>query len=114
MLPSLFVSHGAPTLIFENGPTCDFLRGLGASLERPRAVIAVSAHWETKDPSVSAAPRPATIHDFYGFPDALYRMKYPAPGSPDLAARVAVLLGRTASPAVSTRNAASTTAPGCR
>lgn len=95
MLPSLFVSHGAPTLILENGPTCDFLRGLGSALGRPRAVIAVSAHWETKDPSVSAAARPGTIHDFYGFPDALYRMTYSAPGSPDLAARAAALLGQS-------------------
>lgn len=92
MLPSLFVSHGAPTLILENGPTCDFLRGLGTSLGRPQAVIAVSAHWETKDPRVSAAAQPATIHDFTGFPDALYRMAYSPRGAPDIAARAATLL----------------------
>jgi 4,5-DOPA dioxygenase extradiol len=85
MLPSLFVSHGAPTLILENGPTCDFLRGLGTSLPRPKAILAVSAHWETERPTLSAAAQPETIHDFYGFPDALYRLGYPAPGAPDLA-----------------------------
>lgn len=91
-LPSLFVSHGAPTLILENGPTCAFLRGLGGSLPRPKAVIAISAHWETDEPAVSSAEHPETIHDFYGFPDALYRMRYPAPGAPELARRAAALL----------------------
>jgi 4,5-DOPA dioxygenase extradiol len=92
MIPSLFVSHGAPTLILESGPTCDFLRGLGTAFGRPKAVLAVSAHWETREPAVSAAPRPATIHDFFGFPEPLYRMQYPAPGAPDLAGRVENLL----------------------
>jgi 4,5-DOPA dioxygenase extradiol len=91
-LPSLFVSHGAPTLILENGPTCDFLRGLGRAVPRPKAVLAVSAHWETSRPTASAALRPETIHDFYGFPDQLYRMAYPAPGAPDIARRAAELL----------------------
>jgi 4,5-DOPA dioxygenase extradiol len=91
-LPSLFVSHGAPTLILENGPTCDFLRGLGASMPRPKAIIAVSAHWETDRPALSAANHPDTIHDFYGFPEPLYRLRYPAPGAPDLAHRAATLL----------------------
>lgn len=92
MLPSLFVSHGAPTLILENGPSCDFLRGLGAALPRPKAILAVSAHWETEQPTLSAATQPETIHDFYGFPDALYRLRYPAPGAPELARRAASLL----------------------
>ena len=91
-LPSLFVSHGAPTLILENGPACDFLRGLGRMLPNPKAVLAVSAHWETGRPTLSAAAQPETIHDFYGFPDQLYRMRYPAPGSPELAERAASLL----------------------
>jgi 4,5-DOPA dioxygenase extradiol len=91
-LPSLFVSHGAPTLILENGPTCGFLRHLGGELPRPKAVIAVSAHWETARPTLSAVTRPETIHDFFGFPEALYRMRYPAPGSPELAKRAASLL----------------------
>ncbi|MGQ0562456.1 MAG: DODA-type extradiol aromatic ring-opening family dioxygenase [Gemmatimonadota bacterium] len=94
MLPSLFVSHGAPTLILEDGSTCRFLRGLSASFGRPTAVVAVSAHWETDEPCVSAAARPTTIHDFYGFPDALYRMNYPAPGAPALAERAAALLSK--------------------
>jgi 4,5-DOPA dioxygenase extradiol len=91
-LPSLFVSHGAPTLILENGPACDFLRGLGGTLPRPKAVLAVSAHWETARPTLGATPRPETIHDFFGFPDALYRMRYAAPGAPELARRAADLL----------------------
>jgi 4,5-DOPA dioxygenase extradiol len=91
-LPALFVSHGAPTLILENGRTCDFLRGLSASIARPKAIVVVSAHWETDRPVVSAAARPDTIHDFYGFPEALYRLRYPAPGAPDLAHRAAGLL----------------------
>jgi 4,5-DOPA dioxygenase extradiol len=91
-LPSLFVSHGAPTLILENGATCDFLRGLGGALPKPKAVLAVSAHWETDLPTLGAATAPETIHDFYGFPDSLYRMRYAAPGAPDLAGRAASLL----------------------
>lgn len=91
-LPAVFVSHGAPTLLLEGGPACDFLAGLGPRLGRPRAVLCVSAHWETDAPAVSAAIRPETIHDFSGFPRPLYEMRYPAPGSPDLAKRVQTLL----------------------
>ncbi|HEX8853337.1 MAG TPA: class III extradiol ring-cleavage dioxygenase, partial [Pyrinomonadaceae bacterium] len=90
--PSLFVSHGAPTLALEENETVEFLKQLGAQLGRPAAVLCVSAHWETRVPTVSAAARPETIHDFGGFPAELYRMRYPAPGAPELAARVASLL----------------------
>jgi 4,5-DOPA dioxygenase extradiol len=91
--PALFVSHGAPTLALERNETASFLKGLGARLGRPRAILCVSAHWNTAAPAVSAAERPETVHDFGGFPEELYRIRYPAPGAPELAARVLELLG---------------------
>jgi len=90
--PAIFVSHGAPTLVFEDIPARSFLAGLGATVGRPQAVLCVSAHWDTAAPTVSAARRPETIHDFYGFPEELYRLRYPAPGAPDVARRAAGLL----------------------
>lgn len=98
-MPVLFVSHGAPTLPLESSAAHDFLAGLGAALGRPRAILAVSAHWETGQPAVSTAVRPETIYDFHGFPQALYRLRYPAPGAPQLAARVAGLLAASGMPA---------------
>lgn len=92
-MPALFVSHGSPMLMLETEtPTYAFLTGLAQQLPRPKAVLAVSAHWCTVAPMVSGAAAPATIHDFYGFPDILYRKQYNPPGSPDVAARVADLL----------------------
>jgi 4,5-DOPA dioxygenase extradiol len=91
-LPSLFVSHGAPTLAIEHNETVAFLQSLGAQIERPRSILCVSAHWTTAVPTVSAAPQPETIHDFGGFPASLYQMRYDAPGAPGLAARAASLL----------------------
>lgn len=80
-------------LALQDLPAHHFLAGLGATLERPDAVLIVSAHWETDVPAVNAVERNATIHDFYGFPPALYQLAYPAPGAPDLANRIADLLG---------------------
>ena len=90
--PTLFVSHGAPSLVAEQGPARDFLCALGAELPRPRAIVVVSAHWETVAPTVGGAAAFDTIHDFYGFPEPLYRLRYPASGDPTLAERVAALI----------------------
>ena len=102
MLPSLFVSHGAPTLPLTDAPAKRFLEGLGASIDadfgRPRAIVVVSAHWETAAPMVNVVPTNETIYDFFGFPPALYQMKYPAPGSAEVARRVAELLGAAGMP----------------
>lgn len=91
-LPSFFLSHGSPALSLDPGDTGAFWQGLAKELPRPRAVLCVSAHWMTEEAAVSAPERNATIHDFYGFPEPLYRMSYPAPGAPALAERVASLL----------------------
>lgn len=92
-LPTLFVSHGAPTLILSEAPAKRFLAHLSELAPQPSAILVISAHWEATRPSVSIATTPETIHDFYGFPEPLYDLRYPAPGAPDLAARTAALLG---------------------
>lgn len=92
MMPTLFVSHGAPTVALRPDGVAAAWRRLAAELPRPRAVLVVSAHWPTVVPTVGAAEMPVTLHDFYGFPSSLYRLRYPAPGAPDLARRVAELL----------------------
>lgn len=93
MQPTLFLSHGSPMLALEDSPARRFLAELGATLQRPDAIVVVSAHWDTEVPAVNAVTRNATIHDFHGFPQALYALTYPAPGAPDLALRVADLVG---------------------
>jgi len=97
--PALFVSHGAPTLAVEDGAAHRFLAGLGGRLGTPKAILVVSAHFEASVPTVTSARQPETIHDFGGFPAELYRLIYPAPGSPALAASVAELLGEAGRPA---------------
>jgi 4,5-DOPA dioxygenase extradiol len=91
-LPALFVSHGAPNLILGQSAAKHFLETLGAQLPaKPTAILVVSAHWETAQPAVSAPAVNDTIYDFGGFERELYGLRYPAPGSLDLATRVAEL-----------------------
>ena len=92
MLPTLFISHGAPTLPLSESPAAAFLKGLAATISRPKAILVASAHWETERPEVTAVQVNETIHDFYGFPRVLYQLTYPAPGDRALAGRVANLL----------------------
>ena len=91
-LPSLFLSHGAPTLPLIDTPARDFLEQIGRELDRPKAILVASAHGETAEPAVSAVETNETIHDFFGFPRPLYDLRYDAPGAPKLAGRVADLL----------------------
>ena len=97
-MPTIFVSHGSPMLILEDRPARAFLASLGQLLPRPKAIVAVSAHWDTDVPAVSTARKPDTIHDFYGFPEPLYALRYDAPGAPNLAERVAKLTGAAHDP----------------
>jgi 4,5-DOPA dioxygenase extradiol len=93
-LPALFIGHGSPmNIVAENSYTRD-LAAWAARLPRPRAVLVVSAHWLTRGRvTVGADETNLTIYDFYGFPDELYEKRYPAPGAPDVAARVSALTG---------------------
>ncbi|KAH7404938.1 hypothetical protein KP509_15G050400 [Ceratopteris richardii] len=95
-MDTVYISHGSPMLALDDCPARDFLMNWREVLpEKPKAVLAISAHWTTMEPSVSSSLYNSTIHDFYGFPPALYKLKYNAPGAPDLAKRVKMLL-RTA------------------
>lgn len=98
-LPSLFISHGSPMLAVQDHATVRSWRHIAGELPQPRAVVVASAHWLTRAPAVGAAPAPRTIHDFGGFPEALYEVQYPAPGDAAVAARVAALLDAAGMPA---------------
>lgn len=91
-LPTLFLSHGAPDLPMRESAVTHFLKSLSQQLPQPKAILVISAHWNAEPLRVSAAPNPKTHHDFSGFPEALYRLNYPAPGSPKLADRIVQLL----------------------
>jgi 4,5-DOPA dioxygenase extradiol len=91
--PLLFVSHGAPMFAIEPGLAGKHLAEIGRELPRPDAIVILSPHWMTRgEVSVTASSAPSTIHDFGGFPDALYQIQYPAPGAPALAAQIVDML----------------------
>ena len=91
-LPALFIGHGNPMNTLEDNRYTQVWQALGQSLLRPRAILAISAHWYIDATAVTAMAQPRTIHDFGGFPKALFDFQYPAPGDPELAARIQSLL----------------------
>jgi len=99
MFPSFFISHGSPMLALEPGESGPALVRLAAGMPKPRAIVIVSAHWESQDLLVNGNPQPETWHDFGGFPPALFAVQYPASGLPELSLQVAALLGAADLPA---------------
>ena len=91
-LPSVFISHGSPMHALEAGAAGAAWAALGRRIGKPKAIVIASAHWETNMPMLTGAEKPETIHDFYNFPEPLYRLRYPAPGAPALAQRAQALL----------------------
>jgi 4,5-DOPA dioxygenase extradiol len=94
-MPVLFVGHGSPMNAIEENEFVNGFRDIAKTITEPVAILCVSAHWETKGTFVTAADTPKTIHDFFGFPEELYQVQYPAPGSPSLAKEIKNLIKKT-------------------
>ena len=84
MLPSVFISHGSPMHALQPGAAGEAWKALARRLPRPKAIVIASAHWETNLPMLTGSDKPHTIHDFTNFPEPLYRLRYPAPGAPEV------------------------------